>query len=121
MPDCPEQAALIPFERRLRRTRDYDRVQRTGRRIQGRHLVVVHATNGLDGPRFGLAVSRKVGNAVVRNRVKRWIRDAIRHHMAGVPSRDVVFIARASAATAGHAALSAEVDRALGVLREVGA
>ena len=83
--------------------------------------MVVHAANGMDGPRFGLAVSRKVGNAVVRNRVKRWIRDAIRHQMVGVPPRDVVFIARPSAATAGLVALSAEVEHALGVLRGVGA
>jgi ribonuclease P protein component len=68
--------------------------------------------------RFGLAVSRKVGDAVRRNRVKRWIREAVRRAPAprGGPW-DVVFIAKPEAAEAGFVTISAEVADLLGRLR----
>lgn len=75
--------------------------------------MVLHAANEHPGPRFGLAVSRKVGNAVVRNRVKRWIREAARLGRRGVGGWDVVVIARSAAATAGAAAIAAELGAAL--------
>ncbi len=82
-------------------------------RFHGRLLVVVRAANDLPGPRFGLAVSRKVGNAVVRNRVKRWIRESIRLELSGIGGHDVVVIARPVAADAGLEAIGRELRAAL--------
>jgi len=110
----------FPRSIRLRRSPDFQRVQRGGRRIHGRNLVVVYLANELATPRFGLAVSRKVGNAVVRNRVKRWLREAIRRQRAGVMAVDVVFVARPSAAAAGYDALYNEVGTALRGMRGSG-
>ena len=63
-------------------------------------------------PRIGLTVSRKVGNAVVRNRVKRRIREWFRRSRAAVPAgTETVVIARASAARISYAELAAELQR----------
>lgn len=67
--------------------------------------------------RVGFTVSKKVGNAVVRNQVKRRLREAVRHSwglLADVRKPiDVVFIARGSAARATSAQLHDQVDSAL--------
>ena len=57
--------------------------------------------NELPYCRLGLAVSRKVGNAVVRNRIKRRLREIFRHQLTGRPLRyDFVIVARSASAEA---------------------
>lgn len=95
-------------------------MQREGRRIHLVHLVIVHRVNDLGTPRFGMAVSRKVGTAVVRNRVKRWLREGLRRQWPAVRREgapfgvDVVLIARPVAATSSYGALASEIGTALG-------
>lgn len=79
--------------------------------------MVRYRENGLAHPRFGLAVSKRVGNAVHRNRVKRWIREAVRHERAGMGPVDVVFIARNDAADAGLDAIRSGVALAFARIR----
>lgn len=68
------------------------------------------APGGAPGHRFGLTVSRKVGTAVRRNRVKRWLREAVRavDPPQGGPW-DLVFIPRSEAVDAGYPALRDQV------------
>lgn len=81
-------------------------MQREGRRVRGKSLVLVWLRAAT--PRVGFAVSRKVGGAVVRNRVKRWLREVERR--VPLPTADLVIIALPSSAEAGYAALLAEVQ-----------
>ncbi|MEZ4321313.1 MAG: ribonuclease P protein component [Myxococcota bacterium] len=113
----------FPRSLRLRKRRDFTRVQRSGGKVVSNDLVVVHRARGersVEGPRFGLTVSKKVGNAVVRNRTKRRLREAIRRVYArddGLSGTDVVFIARPSAARASGADLFLQVESALSRIR----
>jgi ribonuclease P protein component len=95
-------AAGLRRAARLRDARDFRRVNRTGVRRAGPHFVAVVAPSGpkpVVSPRLGLAVSRRVGNAVARNRVKRRVREWFRRERASLPpSTDWVVIARAGAA-----------------------
>jgi len=84
---------------RLSRSADFDRVYRQGR-AHGSRALVLYAFPRADAEdaRFGLSVSRKVGGAVERNRVKRLLREAYRHEAERVaPGHDIVLVARPEA------------------------
>ena len=108
----------FPRSLRLRRSLDFQAVQRAGRRQTAPHLVVL-CLKREGAARFGVSVSRKVGGAVVRNRVKRRLREAIRHHRHGIAGVDVVFIAKPSAAAATGSDLSASVKLVLSQVRGI--
>ncbi len=94
---------------RIGKRREFLAVQWNGRKQHGRHfLVIVGAPTEL-GDRLGITVTKRVGSAVTRNRIRRWVREFVRQVPADqwIPrGRDVVVIAKASAAQASHA----EVD-----------
>jgi ribonuclease P protein component len=115
-----------PFRRsdRLLRSREFQYVARHGRRAVVRGFVVLVAPRAAAGtargPRLGVTVSRRVGGAVVRNRVKRRIREWFRAEARALPGGvDVVVIGRRAAATLSGAEVSRELGRAASEL-EVG-
>ena len=84
---------------RLTRSADFQRVYRQGKSVAGRHAVLYYferaAENGDDGPRLGVSVSKKVGGAVVRNQVKRILKEVFRELKdRTAPEYDYVIIAR---------------------------
>jgi ribonuclease P protein component len=64
--------------------------------------------------RVGITVSSRVGNAVVRNRVKRGVREFVRRSKTLLPGGDLVIIAKPSAATLAHDMLDRDLRRLLG-------
>ena len=76
----------FPKSLHIRRGADFDLAYAAKLFAADEMLVVNGAPNGLAHPRLGLSVSRKVGNAVVRNRWKRLIREAFRLNLASLPA-----------------------------------
>jgi ribonuclease P protein component len=80
--------------------------------------VVLSMANVKATSRIGITVSTRVGNAVVRNRVKRVVREILRTSWRTIdPPGDVVVIAKSSAAQATHAKAATELLQALGIAR----
>jgi ribonuclease P protein component len=88
-----------PRSGRLSRSAEFERVYRRGRSHGNRHLVLyAFPRGGSDGPRLGVSVSRKVGGAVHRNRVKRLLREAFNARAGDLPvDHDYVVVARPEA------------------------
>jgi ribonuclease P protein component len=97
---------------RLRRTQDYQRCYRAGRRRRGQLVLLYTHANEQGHPRLGITASRKVGGAVARNRVKRRVREIYRRfpRRGELPALDLVVHVQPAAAAAEFAALRAELE-----------
>jgi ribonuclease P protein component len=107
---------------RLSRSAEFERVYRQGRSTANRHLVLYAFPNpASERPRLGLSVSRKVGGAVARNKVKRMLRESFaRLEPTLRDGHDVVLVARPSAAELVEREGRAGVDAALDELVDKG-
>jgi len=80
----------------LKKKRDFDKVYSRGRYAADSLFVVYALANDTEKNRLGLSISKKVGNAVVRNRVRRWLKESYRTQFADIKQGyDFIFVARA--------------------------
>jgi len=94
-----------PMTERLRSRGDFDRVFAGGRAIPGPLLVLRLARQAGSGSRVGIAVGRRLGSAVLRNRLRRRWREIVRLGPAVAPGWDLVVVVRGGSVTATPAAL----------------
>ena len=114
---------MLPAPNRLRERSDFaTAIRAPGATRAGSRILVVHAnvTDSRAGlpPRVGFVVSKAVGNAVVRNRMKRRFRALVRETFPAhsIPGADHVLIGRSSGIERDYARLAAELERALAKL-----
>lgn len=93
----------MQFSESLRKNNDFQYVYRNGKSYANKYLVMYVLKNNSNKNRLGISVSKKVGNSVVRHRVKRLIKESYRLHENIFNSGlDIVVIARNSASTISY-------------------
>ncbi|HUK69439.1 MAG TPA: ribonuclease P protein component [Streptosporangiaceae bacterium] len=116
---------VLPAAARMRRRQEFDLAVRRGRRANGRLLTAYLLTvddasagdAGVSSPKVGFVVTRAVGGAVVRNRVRRRLRDVAQMRTRWLPAGSLLVIrANPRAADARQRDLAAELDLVLGRL-----
>jgi ribonuclease P protein component len=115
-PSKPVTADSHPFPKtnRILRSSDFRKVYDQGSKFSCAHFAAFCLAQpaGNPGPRVGFTVSRANGKAVVRNRLRRRMREAVRLHLWQLDSRwEVVFNPRKAALTAPMASLEKDVER----------
>jgi ribonuclease P protein component len=117
-PDAQGQTELVAnnFGRsmRVRKRGDFVAAQTRGQKVSGSVLVLLLLRTAGTVARLGITVSSRVGNSVVRSRLKRWIRELVRTHRSLLPpGHDVIVVARPVAAKVEHRQLDEELAKLL--------
>jgi ribonuclease P protein component len=98
----------------LRSPLDFAALQSAGKSRAHPLLLVRYRRNDLERTRYGISTGRRLGSAVVRNRVRRRLRSVLRQlDVRVVPGWDILIVARPAASTASQAELLAVVERLL--------
>lgn len=117
---------MLPVERRIRRGREFERALHSGRRsgragISVALFVPEPAATIAQPARVGFVVSKAVGNAVVRNRLRRRLRELMRPRIDSLPAGSLLVVrAKPVAATLGFDVLANQLDGALRSVRHTG-
>lgn len=108
----------FPPSLRLRKRAEFDRVYQGGERHSSANMTVIFiASTGRGGARIGFTAGKVLGGAVVRNRIRRRLREAVRRHLPELRApADIVFHPRKSALRAEFSQLEAEVTRAFATI-----
>src|SRR5262249_8462955 len=102
----------FPREARLVRRGEFDVVYHAAKRRSNTHFTLFYRANGLPYSRFGFSIKKALGGAVVRNRMRRRVREIVRLHRQELPAGwDMIIHPKSSVARAPFAALTGELLR----------
>lgn len=105
---------MLHRQHRLRQPATIQAVRRDGRCLRDPLVILCYLPNDAGVARFCFSASRRLGNAVTRNRIKRVLRSTVHHRLDRIaPGWDCVLIARAAAAEAPYAQVDAAMEKLL--------
>lgn len=90
----------------LKKPSEFSKVYKRGKSFADKNIVVYYLPNQLGVTRIGFSISKKVGNSVVRNRVRRRIRESFRLNFSGFGGYDLIFVARVRSNQADYSELT---------------
>ena len=105
-------AATFPKNARLRKRSEFLQLASASDKVVVRGFLVVWRKNDLQMARLGITASKKIGCAVVRNRVKRYLREFFRHSRLGVAAVDINIIPRRESAQMTYSDVVCELNKA---------
>jgi len=109
-----QERLTFPREARLVRRGEFDAVYRAGKRRSSSHFTVFFRANESPQSRFGVSIKKALGGAVVRNRIRRRLREIVRCHRAEIPTGwDIVIHPKSAVAKAPFDALTTDLLRLL--------
>ncbi|MHB8121514.1 MAG: ribonuclease P protein component [Desulfuromonadaceae bacterium] len=107
-----DTAATFPKSARLRKRAEFLQLSSARNKTTVRGFLVVWRENDLQTARLGITASKKIGCAVVRNRVKRYLREFFRHNRFGMAAVDINIIPRRESAQMTYSDVVRELNRA---------
>jgi ribonuclease P protein component len=103
---------------RISKKKDYNNIYQTGRNYPGKYMILLLANSEKENNRYGIIASKKIGNAVKRNKAKRRIRSIINNHKEKLKNNyDLVIIARPAINNASYTLINNEFLR---IMRKAG-
>ncbi|WP_436860783.1 ribonuclease P protein component [Staphylococcus caeli] len=103
---------------RIKKNSDFQFIYKKGKSVANRQFVVYTRVNAeLEHFRLGISVSKKLGNAVVRNRIKRAIRENFKVHKADILPMDIIVIARQPAKDMTTLEIQASLEHVLKIAK----
>ena len=112
-----KESFKFPKRERLTHPQEFRSVMKFGRKIPSRNIILFFKENNCQVHRLGLVVSREVGSAAYRNRIKRFVREFFRHQKNRIRGTlDVVILVRKNCALQSYRETEEEVGRLLGIV-----
>ena len=103
----------FPKRARLTKRSQFLTLSREGKRVHTSHFIVLSKGNDAGLSRLGITVTTRIGNAAVRNRIKRLVREFFRRHKQMMHANDIVIIAKQGAGRLSVGAVAAELGGVL--------
>jgi len=109
---------MIKVLYRIKKPKDFRRTYQYGQKVVSPFLVMYYRTNGADNYRIGFSVSKKIGKAVVRNKIKRRLREVCRINEGKFPQGvDIIFVARSRVKEADFRVIEKDLLRMIKKIR----
>ena len=104
---------MIKIKNRLKKCKEFAYIFRKGERINFGELSCLYTKSKFEYPRFGLSVSNKVGNAVVRNKIKRQLRAILADFLPQIKYKNVIIIAHSEIINLSFQQIHEKVEKIL--------